>query len=89
MAGAGRWLSYKSPLRADTCALCPQTRLIITDNGDPTSFAPFQSPGRKAFNGWCLAIVRARSGRGGVLRVTAVAEGLAGASLVVRAVARG
>ena len=62
--------------------------IIATDNGDPTSFEPFQSPTRKAFNGRCLAIVRARPGKGGVLRVTAEADGLAPASLAIRAVAR-
>jgi beta-galactosidase len=62
--------------------------LIATDNGDPTSFDPFHSSERRAFNGWCLAIVRARPGRGGTLRVRAEADGLAGASLAIRAVAR-
>ena len=35
--------------------------IVATDNGDPTSFEPFQSPERKAFNGLCLAIIRAKS----------------------------
>ncbi len=31
--------------------------LVATDNGDPTSFTPFQSAERESFNGLALAIV--------------------------------
>ena len=34
--------------------------IIATDNGDATSFTPFQSPDRKAFNGLALIIVRTK-----------------------------
>jgi beta-galactosidase len=36
--------------------------IVATDNGDPTSFEPFQSPERAAMNGLCLVIVRAKAG---------------------------
>jgi hypothetical protein len=43
--------------------------IVATDNGDPTSFESFQSKERNAFNGLCLAIVRARTpGRAAPLR---------------------
>ena len=59
--------------------------LAATDNGDPTSFESFQSPERAAFNGLVLAIVRAKPGAGGTIRVRAEAEGLQPALLTVSA----
>jgi len=50
--------------------------IVATDNGDPTSFEPFHLPRRKAFNGLCLVIVRARPGEAGELRLTAKADSL-------------
>ncbi len=50
--------------------------LVATDNGDPTSFEPFQSPQRKAFNGQVLAIVRAKPGQRGAITVRAAADGM-------------
>jgi hypothetical protein len=50
--------------------------IVATDNGDPTSFEPFRLPRRKAFNGLCLVIVRARPGEAGELRLTAKADSL-------------
>ncbi len=50
--------------------------IVATDNGDPTSFEPFQSPDRKAFNGLCLVIVRGKAGQAGRIKLTAKAEGL-------------
>jgi beta-galactosidase len=50
--------------------------IVATDNGDPTSFEPFQSHDRKAFNGLCLVIVRAKAGHPGIIKVTATSEGL-------------
>lgn len=50
--------------------------LVATDNGDPTSFESFQSPARKAFNGYVLAIVRAKPGQRGRITVRAAAAGL-------------
>jgi beta-galactosidase len=50
--------------------------IVATDNGDPTSFEPFQAPDRKAFNGLCLVIVRGMPGQPGKIRLVAKADGL-------------
>ncbi len=50
--------------------------IVATDNGDPTSFVPFPSHDRKAFNGLCLVIVRGEAGHPGKITVTATADGL-------------
>lgn len=55
--------------------------LVATDNGDPTSLESFQSAERAAFNGLCLAIVRARPGQPGSITVRASADGLRAATL--------
>lgn len=59
--------------------------LVATDNGDPTSFESFQSPGRNAFNGLALAIVRAKPGQPGTIKVEAESEGLKADSVAIRA----
>jgi beta-galactosidase len=50
--------------------------IVATDNGDPTSFEPFQSHERHAFNGLCLVIVRWKPGETGRIRLIASSEGL-------------
>src|SRR5262249_15843009 len=60
--------------------------IVATDNGDPTCFEPFQSPERNAFNGLCLAIVRATSGQAGTITLHAQADQLAEATVGIRAV---
>lgn len=60
--------------------------LVATDNGDPTSFTPFQSSERTAFNGMALAIVRAKRGSKGKIKIQVVGEGLEPTSLILRAV---
>jgi beta-galactosidase len=50
--------------------------IVVTDNGDPTSFESFQSHDRKAFNGLCLVIVRGKAGQPGKINLTAKADGL-------------
>jgi beta-galactosidase len=50
--------------------------IVATDNGDPTSFEPFQSPERNVFNGLAVVIVRAKAGQLGTLRLTAKSGGL-------------
>jgi len=50
--------------------------IVATDNGDPTSFVPFQSRERKAFNGLALVIVRAKAGMPGTIKITAKSDGL-------------
>ena len=50
--------------------------IVATDNGDATSFVPFQSHEREAFNGMALVIVKAKKGSAGTFRVKAVSAGL-------------
>ena len=50
--------------------------IVATDNGDATSFVPFQSHERQAFNGMALVIVKAKKGQKGTFTVKAVSEGL-------------
>ena len=61
--------------------------IVATDNGDPTSFEPFQAPERKAFNGLCLAIVRAKPGQTGTIELTATGEGLRSGTTIITATA--
>jgi len=57
--------------------------IVATDNGDPASFAPFQSQTRKAFNGLCLIIVRGKSAHPGKVRLTASADGLKNSTVAI------
>ena len=58
--------------------------IVATDNGDPTSFEPFQAPEHEAFNGLALAIVRAKPGQAGTIKLTAKSDGLKTASVTIR-----
>lgn len=55
--------------------------IIATDNGDETDFTSFRSLERKAFNGRLQAIVRAKKGAVGRIRVTAASRSLKKASV--------
>lgn len=57
--------------------------IVATDNGDPTSFVPFQSHDRPAFNGMAQVIVKAKKGAKGKLFVKAVSQGLSPAMVAV------
>ena len=57
--------------------------LVALDNGDATSHEAFQGPDHNAWNGLCLAIIRARAGKTGPITVTVTAEGLAPATLTL------
>jgi beta-galactosidase len=59
--------------------------IVAVDNGDAASFEPFQAQQRKAFNGLCLAIVRAKAGQTGTITLRAMSEGLAGAEVKIQA----
>jgi len=59
--------------------------IVATDNGDPTSFVPFPSTERPAFNGLCLAIVRSKPGQKGAITVRAQAPALQGANVTLQA----
>jgi len=58
--------------------------IIGVGNGDPASHEPDQADRRRAFNGWCLAIVQS-SGRKGRIVVTARSAGLTSARCVLTA----
>jgi beta-galactosidase len=58
--------------------------IVATGNGDATSHASFQSKEPNAFNGLCLAIVRAKNGDPGKITVKAESDGLTAATLVIR-----
>jgi beta-galactosidase len=97
IAGDGRDLSFvtarildkdgqvapraKNPLRFSVQG---PGEIVATDNGDPTSFVPFPSHERPAFNGLALAIVRAKPGSSGRIVVRVEGEGLAPATVEVR-----
>ncbi|QGZ38087.1 beta-galactosidase [Pseudoduganella flava] len=61
--------------------------IVVTDNGDPNSFESFQSKEKNAFNGKVLAIVRTRAGAGGKLVLTATADGMQAAKVVLESTA--
>jgi beta-galactosidase len=54
------------------------------DNGLQTSHEPFRADYRKAFNGICLAIIQSTE-KAGKIKLTAKAEGLEEASVVIEA----
>ena len=58
--------------------------IVATDNGDPTDLTSFPSHDRKAFNGLCLAIVRAKAGPAGTIELTASSDGLKTAHVSIK-----
>ncbi|MEI8309274.1 MAG: beta-galactosidase GalB [Verrucomicrobiota bacterium] len=61
--------------------------IVAVDNGDATSFEPFQASRRKAYNGLALVMVRAKKGEAGTFSLTAKSDGLAGATTTIEAAA--
>jgi beta-galactosidase len=59
--------------------------IVATDNGSPSDLTPFPSLTRDALSGLALAIVRTREGEKGSITVTATAEGLKEAQVVLTA----
>ncbi len=59
-------------------------RIVAVDNGDPTSFEPFQASSRTTFNGLALVVLRAAGERPGTLVLRAEAAGLTPATLRLR-----
>jgi beta-galactosidase len=57
--------------------------IVAVDNGDATSFEPFQSREHKAYNGLALVIVRTRAGEPGAITLKAQADGLAPAEIAL------
>jgi beta-galactosidase len=58
--------------------------IVAVDNGDATSLESFQSKERAAYNGLCLVVLRTLAGQPGAIRLTASADGLAGAKVLIR-----
>ncbi|MCP5538508.1 MAG: glycoside hydrolase family 2 protein [Akkermansiaceae bacterium] len=57
--------------------------IVAVDNGDPTSFEPFQATRRKAFNGLALVIVKSKPGGKGAFTLRATSPDLTPASVVI------
>jgi beta-galactosidase len=53
--------------------------IVAVDNGDATSFEPFQARERTTYNGLALVVVRTKRGAPGAITLTARAQGLASA----------
>jgi beta-galactosidase len=51
-------------------------KIVAVDNGDATSHDPFRADWRKAYNGLCLAIIKADKGANGTITVNAASKGL-------------
>ena len=62
--------------------------IVATDNGDPTSFDPFQSPERNAFNGLAMVIVRGKPGLSGTINLSAESGSLRRAVINLRTVSK-
>jgi len=60
--------------------------IVATDNGDPSDMTAFPSTDRKAFNGYCLLIVRTKKGESGKIRVMASTEGITGSELNLQSI---
>ncbi len=58
--------------------------IVATDNGDATSFVPFQNHEREAFNGLALVIVKAKKGFKGNFKVKAISAGLVSDEIKVK-----
>ncbi|HEY1685352.1 MAG TPA: beta-galactosidase GalB [Tepidisphaeraceae bacterium] len=58
--------------------------IVAVDNGDATSFEPFQAKEHDAFNGLCLAIVRTLPGKTGKIWLSAESPGLKGDTISMR-----
>lgn len=59
--------------------------IVATDNGDPTDMVIFGSAQRAAFSGLAMAIVRAKNGQKGIIKVTAASDGLVGQTIEIYA----
>jgi beta-galactosidase len=62
--------------------------IVATDNGDPTSFVPFQSPMRDTFNGLALVIVRGKPDQAGKITVRVESAELEGAAVTLSSTKR-
>lgn len=58
--------------------------IAATDNGNAADMQSFASTEKSAFNGNCMVIVRTQQGKTGEIKVTAEAEGLTPASVILK-----
>jgi beta-galactosidase len=58
--------------------------IAAVDSADNSSHEPFQSSERKAYQGWCIAIVKARAA--GAITLSASAPGLSGSAITIESV---
>ena len=58
--------------------------IVAVDNGDATSFEPFQAKERKAYNGLALVIIRTQKSVPGAITLKAQSDGLAPAEITLR-----
>ena len=75
----GREVPIAEPLVS--CSIDGPACIVATDNGDPTCLQSFSEPSRPAFNGLCLAIVKADKNKKGIVHFAASAPGLPKADL--------
>ena len=57
--------------------------IVATDNGNPSDMTPFPSPIRKAFNGYCLVIVKGKSEKSGNIQIKAKSDNLIPANIEI------
>ncbi len=101
IAADGQDLSFVTVTVADKAGLLvPQSmnrirfsikgpgRIVATDNGDATSFEPFQAGEHSAFNGLCLTIVQGQPGQTGTITLKAESEGLKSTTITLRTQAK-
>ena len=59
--------------------------IVAVDNGDATSFEPFQAKERRAYNGLALVIIRAKPGQSGRIELTAKSKDMIAGKLTITA----
>ena len=69
-----------------TFAVIGPGRIAALSTGDQTSHQPFQATGRNAFNGFCLALVKATNSTGAIA-LTVSATGLTGTNITIQPIA--
>ena len=61
--------------------------IVAVDNGDATSFEPFQARERTTYNGLALVVIRTKRGEPGALTLTAHGDGLGTATVALASTA--
>jgi beta-galactosidase len=77
----------RSPIAENniTFAISGPGEIVAVANGNPRSVESYQRPQRKAWQGRCLVIIKARQ-QGGVIKLGATAKGLKAAQMVIRSI---